>query len=173
MENELENLAIKYGADKSSIIHGYTEPYNKLFKPIKKSVKKLLEVGVLRGNSLRMWRDYFPSATIYGLDNIKSYLKDDERIKCFYADQKNSLSLADGMKNINGKLDIIIDDGSHILSDQIITLKTLIHYLKDGGYYVIEDIVRIKPFLEVCPYKNIKIEVLDEGRGSVLAILKK
>ena len=36
--------------------------------------------------------------------------------------------------------DIIIDDGSHLNSHQIFSLETLIPYLRQGGFYVIEDI---------------------------------
>jgi hypothetical protein len=38
------------------------------------------------------------------------------------------------------KFDIIIDDGSHIMDHQIVTLNRLFKHLNDGGIYIIEDV---------------------------------
>jgi hypothetical protein len=38
------------------------------------------------------------------------------------------------------KFDIIIDDGSHMMDHQIVTLNRLFRHLNDGGIYVIEDV---------------------------------
>jgi spermidine synthase len=42
--------------------------------------------------------------------------------------------------NTLGKYDIIIDDGSHEVDDQIKTFNNLSDRLNDGGIYIIEDI---------------------------------
>lgn len=59
-------LAAKHGTDK--LKHGYTPLYHELFTPHRDQQFSLVEIGVLNGASIRMWRDYFPEATIYAVD---------------------------------------------------------------------------------------------------------
>jgi len=79
--NELDLLALKYGTDKASDFHNYTEFYDKYFNLDRGNIKNVLEIGVFRGNSLRMWKDYFFNAIIYGIDIDKNCNFTEERIK--------------------------------------------------------------------------------------------
>ena len=75
---ELTNLADKYDTDKGSSQHLYTEVYEYFFYPIKYKAHKICEIGILDGSSLKMFRDYFPKAVIYGIDiNNASNLNSD------------------------------------------------------------------------------------------------
>ncbi len=142
----LTKLAIKYGTDKCPPYQSFTPYYSKLFKGM--NVKSLLEIGIgypgtmvhikdyKIGASLRMWRDYFPNATIWGADIRPETMIVDDRIGTVLCDQSNEESLLNMIKAI-GKQDVIIDDGSHQTTHQILSAKVLIPYTK---LYIIEDV---------------------------------
>ena len=139
MENNiLDGIADKYGTDKKILCHGYTRAYEKLFLPIRHDVKNIIEAGIFDGASLRMWRDYFPNATVHGLDiEQKSVdcVNSEERIKSTLISACN----ASYWDSLDFKADIIIDDGSHVVEEQMVMIRLAWNSLKPGGYYVIED----------------------------------
>ena len=65
---ELTALADKYGTDKGNLGHHYTPVYELFFAPIKYEAKKVFEIGVFKGASMRVWHDYFPNAVVYGIE---------------------------------------------------------------------------------------------------------
>jgi len=147
-------LAEKYGVDKCpKIFHYYTPEYDKLLS--KSNPKKFLEIGIgnyslmspIVGNdynvgaSLRMWREYFPECHIYSCDILDDVIFQDDRITTQLADQSCIASLEEMMNNF-GNMDLILDDGSHIELHQKISFTTLWKYLNNGGYYIIEDIMK-------------------------------
>jgi hypothetical protein len=135
--------------------HNYIPAYTSLFEPIRSSVKTLLEIGIgsiennqmlgiihtgyKTGNSLRCWRDYFPSATIHCID-IYPHTLNEPRITTYVADQSNTEQLSKVINSIDQPLDIIIDDGSHQGNHQVISFMYLEKYLSPSGIYVIEDV---------------------------------
>lgn len=140
----LSALAHKYGTDKypgyrgrgGNDYHSYVPFYEQLFHGRK--VTSLLEIGIDTGASLRMWRDYFPGADIWGID-IRSecrFSEPDIYTAILHAGDPDSLRQFVG----RARFDIIIDDGSHQLADQIVSAKVLIPTLRKGAVYVIEDI---------------------------------
>lgn len=142
----LTTLADKFGTDKGSKVgegHSYTEFYDDFFKQFKNQEEiNILEVGVFNGMSLKTYNEYFNGrCNIYGLDiDNKSYL-DSENIKTFIVDQGSAEQL-DNFKHIIGdtKFDIIIDDGSHQLRHQQLTLYKFHDLLKPNGIYILEDL---------------------------------
>ncbi len=99
----------------------------------------MLEIGTEENKSLYMWQNYFPKAKIYGLD-IGNELKY-EQGEIFKGDQSDVEVLKDISKKMGGKLDFIIDDGSHVPEHQILGFNYLFNnVLKEGGVYIIEDI---------------------------------
>lgn len=136
----LDDMAIKYKADKSSRYHNYAVKYDKILSPFRVSFSSVLEIGVAQGQSMRMWADYFTKATIHGADIDKaseiceSY---SNRIKFHLLDQRSRAEL----KNLEqfSPFDLIIDDGNHFWMEQILTFQTLFPYVKKGGIYIIED----------------------------------
>jgi hypothetical protein len=150
----------KYGSDKcDQIFHTYSRFYYSIFLPRQNSVKNFLEIGIgtkhlmipivgseyQEGASLKSWRDFFPNATIYGLDIDKSLLFEEDRIKCYYVDQSKESSLIETsqqifQENLINSFDAIIDDGSHMLEHMICSIKTISQFLIRGGIYIIEDI---------------------------------
>lgn len=134
----LNDLAIKYGTDKSSDDHNYCRIYERHLGPLREQKITLLELGVWEGASLKMWRDYLPSATIVGLD------KADRRVQIPGVDvhicsQDNEDGLFSVALMYQG-FDVIIDDASHISSKTIASFQLLYPHLKPGGLYVIEDL---------------------------------
>lgn len=87
--SELDNLAIQFGTDKSSLYHNYTEKYERFFHPWKHRKLNILEIGIYEGASLKMWEAYFPNAQIWGMD-INPQCKNIEspRIKVLIGDQR-------------------------------------------------------------------------------------
>jgi len=140
MSTILDNLAIKHRADKSSLYHNFAEKYDRLLCGIRGSCSSMLEIGVAQGQSLRMWADYFPKATIHGADIEPSFRSCESycnRIKFHAIDQGNESEL-NTLKQFS-PFDLIIDDGNHWWREQILSFKTLFPFLKKGGIYVVED----------------------------------
>ena len=85
--------------------------------------------------------DYFPSATVHGIDKNNAEVCGDRII--FH---QGNVQSTDFMRNIINKIgvaDLIIDDGSHIALEQLMTFKMLFSMLRAGGLYVVEDVYPI------------------------------
>lgn len=140
----LSKIALLHRTDKFGG-HFYTPHYQKHFRPFKFKRINLLEIGVggydlltKGGNSLRMWKSYFPFAKIFSMDIYDKSFLQERRIKIYKGSQVDA-QLLDKMVADIGDLDIIIDDGSHINEHVIKTFEMLFPKLKNGGIYVIED----------------------------------
>jgi len=163
INGDLERYAIKYGLDKciQSRCHNYIPAYTKLFNNVRYDVNNVLEIGIgslengqmggvngplvsrtnyKTGNSLKCWEEYFPNANIYGIDIYSHPELNQNRIKTFVANQNSEQDLQLVMGKIDTKLDIIIDDGSHMGEHQVFSFIYLNKHLSDNGIYVIEDI---------------------------------
>jgi len=146
--NELDTLGHKYGTDKASPppahFHGYLNIYERYFAPIRESVKTLLEIGVGHRGSYKMWKEYFPNAEVFGLDDwselsIRPTNDDEGHIVC--GDQSSRKDLSRVVNKMRGQgFNIIIDDGGHTMEQQQVSLGYLFKHLTQGGLYVIEDL---------------------------------
>jgi hypothetical protein len=81
----LEQLVDNSKTDKNTL-HSYLGLYQKLLISKKETARNVLEVGIFNGGSIKLWHDFFPNATIYGLDiipikNLWSEIKNKQRIK--------------------------------------------------------------------------------------------
>lgn len=140
-ETDKGGRSTTYGGAPSDTCHNYTPAYDAMFGHRRHSVLKVLEVGVNAGSSLRLWEEYFPSASIVGLDIRREVLFDAGRIRCLWADGGDPSTLRDAVADAGGgPFDLIIDDGSHYDEHQIVTAQTLLPFLASDGQYVIEDI---------------------------------
>src|SRR3990167_11128853 len=162
--NDLEKLGIKYGTDKIGK-HNYLPVYYDLFKDRRNEVKKVLEIGVGEGAGLRMFRDFFPNALIYGIDNQNDRIFEEVGIKVFKADQSSKDQLLEALDEIlpwPNDLDLVIDEGSHKSEDQIFTCLTLMPHLRLGNtIYIIEDVADENVAVEIMKglpgyYVNVK-----------------
>jgi methylase of polypeptide subunit release factors len=114
--------------------------------------------------SLRAWRDYFSNANVYGADIDTEILKNEERIKTYYVDQTNAVSISELFKNIgNINFDIIIDDGLHEYSANICLFENSFEFLSKKGIYIIEDVFfkDKKKFFEYFKNRNYNFSVID------------
>jgi predicted O-methyltransferase YrrM len=137
---ELTRIADNYKTDKGALQHHYTQLYECLFSPMRLSAKKIFEIGVLEGASLKMFAEYFPSAAVYGIDIKDTSHLNSERIKTFIADQANRTQLNSFIAKYGNDFDIILDDGGHSMEQQQVSLAFLFKDVKPGGYYVLEDV---------------------------------
>jgi hypothetical protein len=129
-----------YDTDKVKL--RYLDAYDPVLAPWVDKEIKLLEVGVYRGGSLKLWRDYFPCGTIVGIDwTLPDHFGPEDRILFFRGSQKNRPFLSEvANKTAPEGFDIIIDDASHIGEWTKRTFWHLFdHHLKPGGLYAIED----------------------------------
>jgi hypothetical protein len=86
----------------------------------------MLEIGVDRGGSLKMWQSYFSNATIFGVDIDSSYSSEEERVHIYKGDQSDVGFLNQVKQQVRGisplLLDLLIDDGSHVPEHQVGTI---------------------------------------------------
>jgi hypothetical protein len=129
--------------------------------------KKILEIGVEFGNSIIMWRGYFPDSKIFGLDhftgvysngrtfqNASLFIDDvkskssilDNHIQLVEFDQSNQedyLQFTNYALNNKIEFDFVIDDGSHQWADQVLTIKyfsSLMRISNSKSVLIIEDL---------------------------------
>lgn len=126
---------------------GYNRVYSKYLSEKKNSPLRILEIGVHSGYGLLSWASYFKNAKVTGIEIDKSWIHDHHKLMMKYDDYSrvkvkyfNSMDASQWNAQISGKFDVIIDDGSHMPSDQLKTLSIAFDYLKFDGIYFIEDI---------------------------------
>jgi hypothetical protein len=130
----------KYDSDK--IASGYLERYDQVLQPWVNKKIVLLELGIYKGGSFLLWRDYFPLGTIVGIDmKVPRDFNPAERIHVFEGNQADPQFLSRVANEIApAGFDIIIDDASHIGELTKIAFWHLFNnHLKPKGLYVIED----------------------------------
>lgn len=115
---------------------GYIEHvYGIYLPPRRASIKSLLEIGVLAGGSIKLWRDYLPGATIYGYD-----IGEDPHIEGTIFKKEDAYSILTITEAPNN-LDVIIDDGPHSFGSMVTFLTHYIPKLAPGGVMVLEDVI--------------------------------
>ena len=135
----MESLAAIYarhstpsGVGDKGTLHSYIDVYERLLAPMRLHAQRILEIGVAQGHSLRMWREYFPHAEIIGVD-------------CEPCDVAGCIVIrGDATRRSTylgvGNLDLVIDDGSHDIEQQVRAFNILAPHLGYHGVYVIEDV---------------------------------
>ena len=118
----------------------YGDIYDKHFAPFRDQPINILEIGVLKGGSMRLWEKYFPKANIFGIDIDEECLQyQSDRTKIFIGDQ-GDVSFLRNVKAKIPRIDILIDDGSHRAKDQKTTFDEMYYHVRKPGVYLIEDI---------------------------------
>lgn len=135
----LNEIATELGTDKASFGHNYVEKYERQLSEYKDKPFKLLEIGVDKGYSIKMWKEYFPKAEIHAIDIVDKTEYAEDRVNILIGSQNDVKFLEDTNKQF-GPFDVIIDDGSHINEDMTISFVTLFPLLKPGGLYIVEDL---------------------------------
>ncbi len=144
IRRDLSRLAALHGSDKF-LSHYYTPHYQAHFASLRKKRLKILEIGIggyefptHGGESLRMWKAYFPNSQIVGIDIADKSYHDENRIKTFRGSQDDREFL-ERVNREAGSFDIIIDDGSHRNDHVIKSFEILFPLLNPNGIYAVED----------------------------------
>lgn len=129
--------------------HSYIDYYAELFAPVRKSAKKILEIGLMSGESLRMWEEYF-TGDVYGIDCTETPVGGAADLRPMIAEMNHNIFIGDAAdpetakRFFSGiKFDVIIEDASHSIQQQLDIYNVMKHYMNDGGIYVIEDVQEI------------------------------
>jgi hypothetical protein len=136
----LDEIGLLHECNKVSSKHGYLPVYEEAIARFRHEPITLLEIGIFRGASLRTWRDYFTKARIIGADiDTRAVKYVPPGVECRFVDQSDPAALTQLAEEC-GPFDVVVDDGSHIWSHQITTLRTLLPYVKPNGVYILEDL---------------------------------
>ena len=148
----LDYLFNYYGSDKSNIFkkenkkgHGFSNFYTKHLDKFKNNEINILEIGSFSGASAAAFVKYFPKSKIFCFDiNISNFKYMSEKIQVYGLDINKKHKVEKTLKKIFEnykfkKFDIIIDDGSHYLSDILFSLNFFFKHLKEKGIFIIED----------------------------------
>lgn len=134
----LNEAGKRTGTDKTDETHNYLNKYEFFLHPWKDRDFTLLELGIFKGASLKMWHSYFTKARVVGVDFDESCAQyAEDRVEVVIADLSLNETLEDLKKY---KPEIIIDDASHIWSHQIKAICALWDVLPHGGVYILEDL---------------------------------
>lgn len=119
----------------------YLDLYDRHFARFRGTAVRMLEIGVLNGGSLEIWREYFgPKAILFGIDILPECSdRVDPPNQVRIGSQGDATFLAKVVREMGG-VDIVLDDGSHNGPLQHASFKTLFPLLSDGGIYAIEDL---------------------------------
>ena len=127
------------GTDKLTT-HSYGPLYDALFGACDRAAPlRILEIGVCSGGFLRALADYFPNASLTGVDISTQFVRQDwvshPNVRVLCADALDpDLSLP------HEEFDIIIDDASHTPESQVLVTKMYGSKLRPGGMLVVEDV---------------------------------
>ena len=127
--------------DSYKLQEGYTDFYHENLKGLKGKKLDILEIGVARGDGIASFYFYFPYSNLIGVDNnpFKTRYKS-KRIRNMYVDISSKQILKNLTNHLNQKFDLIIEDCSHKLIDQILCFSENFKNLKKGGIYIVEDL---------------------------------
>jgi len=176
----LINLVDSKYTDKNTT-HSYLELYEKLLTSKKETATHVLEVGIgdfgqKNGGSIKLWKDYFTNATIYGLDIlpiervIDELLNNDRVILYTNTDAYDADFCTNTFLNKNIQFDFMLDDGPHSLESMKQFIRLYSQVMKDDGILIIEDVQsmdwieiltnevpdNLKPFVKVYDLRHIK-----------------
>lgn len=131
-----------HGAGDRGSVHSYVQVYEALFAPLRFKGLNIVEIGVWQGHGVITWLDYFPNAAVYAFD-IKDnwkFPRPMDRAHLFLDHDATDKQTVDDALSDTGGVDIVIDDGSHSLHDQVASLDVFWPHLRPGGWYIIEDV---------------------------------
>lgn len=156
----LRHTVPSMGTDKNTT-HSYLEVYAEILEKYR-DTGNILEIGAAHGMSMRMWREYFTNGIVSGIDhlvedNIQPLLND-PRYK-IVIDNAASDSILEYFKG--DKFDVIIDDGSHKIGDQLKSFDMFKNLMNPGGLYIIEDIEDIDSTRDLFLSKHENCEIID------------
>jgi len=141
--NDLTDFFLKHTDKDIDKWYHYFPIYDKHFSRFRNKPVNILEIGVFKGGSLKMWKQYFgKDSKIFGMDidpNCKQYENLKEGISVIIGDQSDQKFMSDLMAKLP-KIDILIDDGGHTTHQQINTFLACYDKISENGVYLCEDL---------------------------------
>jgi hypothetical protein len=139
----LKSLRELFYEHEGKLIHKwdhYFEVYERYLSSYRGRQVNLLEIGISHGGSIQLWKKYFgPKAHIYAIDvNPECKKLEEENTTIFIGSQSDRRFLNEILPTLP-ELDIIIDDGGHMMKQQIVSFETLYQKVREGGVYIVED----------------------------------
>ena len=140
-KNSLREIFYKHNGRLINKWDHYLDIYDLYFSKYRNTNVRILEIGISQGGSLQLWRKYFgKKATIFGMDiNPECKKLEEDGIEILIGSQEDRNFLKN-IKNKIGKVDILIDDGGHMMNQQIITFDELFDLVDENGIYLCEDL---------------------------------
>ena len=136
LQEVYENYMDKEGWGDKGTLHTYIEIYDKYME--KKDNISILEIGVQKGHSIRMWQDYFKDSKVYGIDVTLDNVIFDQLENVYVCDGTDESAVNATLGDL--QLDYVVDDGSHLIDHQIKSFDIIWPRIKPGGRYFIEDV---------------------------------
>jgi GT2 family glycosyltransferase len=119
----------------------YFEIYDHHFSRYRDKPVNILKIGIYHGGPLQLWKNYFgPQARIYAIDvdpRCKQF--EEENVRIIIGDQADR-SFLRKLKAEIPHPDILIDDGGHLMHQQITTFEELYPFVAEDGVYLCEDL---------------------------------
>lgn len=118
----------------------YFDIYERHFSRFRGKSPVFLEIGVFGGGSLAMWKDYFGEGSkIIGIDiNPDCKQHESEGVKIYTGSQDDPALIGEVLKDFPS-IDIVLDDGSHVMRHMIATFNLLYGKINSAGLYMVED----------------------------------
>jgi hypothetical protein len=141
----LEEIVDNFRTDKNTC-HSYLPLYQNLLASKKETAKNVLEVGICKGGSIKLWSDFFTNATVHGLDIIDSNsvwegIKNNEKIILYTStDAYDNDFFTKNFLNKNIAFDFMLDDGPHTLESMKQFIRLYTQLMTDDGILIIEDV---------------------------------
>lgn len=172
---KISEILARHHSDKATH-HSYGPLYDELLTPYRTSAKNVLELGILEGCSLRAWREFFSNATIHGVDNeAHRLLHNEDRIVSHCIDTKDRDRFVKFCTDLP-VFDVIVDDASHTIMEQVWATCCLWGQLAPGGIYIIEDILYPQYLPLFNAFQNAELHDLRHEGGphdDLVAVLRK
>jgi hypothetical protein len=126
--------------------HSYIRLYENLLNKKKETAKNILEIGIDRGGSIKLWSEYFTNAIIYGLDimdinDVWDGIKNKNNIILYTSLNAYDPIFVNNIFMNKIKFDFMLDDGPHTLESQKIFINNYFKKLNKNGKLIIEDVL--------------------------------
>lgn len=140
------HMGTRGGGDKGTL-HSYIPVYEEILRSFRTMPGNVIELGVFRGDSMRMWEEYFTCATVYGAELCEQPVGGMADLRPMIAEGVHKIVLCNVVdpvevdKHFRGmEFNVIIDDASHVLEYQVAAYHNFKANLAPGGVYIIEDV---------------------------------
>jgi hypothetical protein len=155
----LKDIVDNERTDKNTL-HSYLDLYYELLAPLQYRARNVLEVGVFAGGSIKLWHDFFPNATVYGIDNLtleqmqlEDCITNNKRVTLMTGvDGYNEDFVKTNFVNTHIQCDFMLDDGPHTLESMITFIKLYSQLMSEIGILIVEDVKSLEWIAVMCEH---------------------